>query len=156
MNRHWRVSVAVSERKVVRCHLLAAFLVIVLASGFAACSQARAQDALPDPNTATVSIGEPATVHVWNRPIVELRAKVGTLTPATRVEGIERRINNLPFDAPVDAIRTLPGTFGKISGEHGIELGKVDQGNAPSGRRAAGIGRSVAVRCDPTAAGRDS
>jgi len=101
------------ERKLVR---LAASLMIVLAAALAACSHARAQASLPDPSTATVSIGEPATVHVWNRPIVELRAKIGSVTPAMRVEGIETRIRRLPLDAPVDAVKAVPGSFGKISG----------------------------------------
>jgi small-conductance mechanosensitive channel len=120
MDRYWQLSVAVlafrPERKSVWCYLLAAALVIELAAGVAACSRARAQELLPDLNTATVNIGEPATVHVWNRPIVELRAKIGSLTPAMRVEGIERRISRLPVDAPVDAIRAVPGSLGKISG----------------------------------------
>lgn len=70
MNRHWFL-VAVPafrpERTLVR---LAASLMIVLAAGVAACSHARAQDSLPDPSAGTISIGEPATVHVWNRQIV--------------------------------------------------------------------------------------
>lgn len=101
------------ERKLIR---LAASLMIVLAAALAACSYARAQASLPDPSTATVSIGEPATVRVWNRPIVELRAKIGSVTPAMRVEGIETRIRRLPLDAPVDAVKAVPGSFGKISG----------------------------------------
>ncbi len=88
----------------------------MLAAALAACSYARAQASLPDPSTATVSIGEPATVRVWNRPIVELRAKIGSVTPAMRVEGIETRIRRLPLDAPVDAVKAVPGSFGKISG----------------------------------------
>ena len=89
---------------------------IVLAAGVAACSYARAQDALPDPTAGPIRIGEPATVHVWNRPIVELRAKIGSVTPAMRVEGIETRISRLPLDAPIYAVKAVPGSFGKISG----------------------------------------
>lgn len=117
MNRRCGVSVAApafrAERKLVQ---LVASIAILLAAGVAACAHAHAQDSHPAPNTAAVSIGEPATVHVWNRPIVELRAKIGSLTPAMRVEGIETRISRLPLDASVDEVKAIPGSFGKING----------------------------------------
>jgi small-conductance mechanosensitive channel len=121
MSRHWWLSVAVPVWRLDRKRVwLAASLAIVLAACVAVCSaaqaQGQAQGPLPDLNTATVSIGEPATVHVWNRPIVELRAKIGSLTPAMRVEAIEPRISGLPLNAPVDAIKAVSGSFGKISG----------------------------------------
>ena len=116
MNRNWFLVAVPAFRPERKLVWLAASLMIVLAASVAACSHARAQDSLPDPSAGTISIGEPAIVHVWNRPIVELRAKIGSVTPAMRVEGIETRIGRLPLDAPVDAVKAVPGSFGKISG----------------------------------------
>lgn len=116
MNRHWVLMAVPAFRPERKLVWLVASLMIVLTAGVAACSHARAQDSLPDPSTAAISIGEPATVQVWNRPIVELRAKIGSVTPAMRVEGIQTRISRLPLDAPVDAVKAVPGSFGKITG----------------------------------------
>jgi small-conductance mechanosensitive channel len=45
-----------------------------------------------------------ATITVWNRPVVVIRATVGHQTPAIRAAGIERKIEELPYrdlDSPV-------------------------------------------------------
>lgn len=75
-----------------------------------------AEELLPTLTEAKVTVGEPATLVVANRHIVELRAQIGAMTPERRVEGIERRIANLPLDTPADKIGMQPGTMGRLSG----------------------------------------
>lgn len=80
-------------------------------------SVAVSAEELPPTLTETkVTVGEPATLVVANRHIVELRAQFGAMTPERRVEGIERRIANLPLDTPADKIGMQPGTMGRLSG----------------------------------------
>lgn len=80
-------------------------------------SVAVSAEELPPTLTETkVTVGEPATLVVANRHIIELRAQFGAMTPERRVEGIERRIANLPLDTPADKIGMQPGTMGRLSG----------------------------------------
>jgi small-conductance mechanosensitive channel len=60
---------------------------------------------------------EPAQLFVWNRPIVELRASPGGVTPAQRVERIERRVSELPPAALTGEIVAEPTT---LAGEQGL------------------------------------
>ena len=46
-----------------------------------------------------VHIAEPATVEVWNRPILTLRAAIGDLDPKMRAEGARQRIEALPYSS---------------------------------------------------------
>ena len=57
-----------------------------------------AQQLPPSSDLASArAIDPPATVTVWNRPLVVIRATVGSQTPAIRVAGIEQKIEELPY-----------------------------------------------------------
>ncbi len=100
--------------KRIRCALGAAILALVFL--VAAVPLATADAGAADPTFSTVSVGEPAIVRVWNRPVVELRATIGRLTPPQRAEGIEARIQNLPPQMLGGDVVAIPGTLGKLSG----------------------------------------
>jgi small-conductance mechanosensitive channel len=70
-----------------------ALLVLAVAPGPARSQEALDADALRHVTTEAA----PATVTVWNRPIVTLRATVGSLTPARRAAIIEAKVQDLPF-----------------------------------------------------------
>lgn len=78
--------------------------------------------ALPDASDVRVTIGEPATLMVWNRPIVTLRAQIDALTPQARIERVRRRITELPADARAGEVKAVPGIFGTLHG-FWIEVG---------------------------------
>ena len=97
-------------------------LILAITVCLAPLSMARSEDVPPIASDQTkLIVGEPATVVVWNRPIVEIRGQVGSMTPDLRVEGIERRISGLPIDVPFDKIRVVPGSLGSLHG-YWIEL----------------------------------
>jgi Small-conductance mechanosensitive channel len=111
------VSVLPPWQTLMRWRRRAAAVITAVILCFVALLSAWSQDAPTRASAeAAVTSGEPATVVVWNRPIVEVRAQIGALTPDLRVEGIERRINSLPADAPFDKIQVIPGTFGNLNG----------------------------------------
>lgn len=68
-----------------------------------------------DPDSA-VTVGGPATLVVWNRPIMTLRARIGALTPAVRVAHISSRIADLPLSALTGNVRAVASSVGAISG----------------------------------------
>ncbi len=59
---------------------------------------------------------EPATVTVWNRPILVVRAPVGDRTPEQRARGMEARILELPDAALEQEITAVPGRIGDYAG----------------------------------------
>ena len=63
--------------------------------------------------------GDEATLELWNRPIVVLRATVGGRTPAERAEWMADRIADLPLDALHNDLTASP--FSNVHGS-GIEL----------------------------------
>ncbi|MBK1724750.1 hypothetical protein CKO23_21490 [Thiocystis violacea] len=58
----------------------------------------------------------PATVEVWNRPIVTLRAVIGPLDPAQRAEQVQGRIEALPPEDFGDAVHAEPAQVGRLRG----------------------------------------
>jgi small-conductance mechanosensitive channel len=72
-----------------------------------------AQVAAPGPE---VRVGAPATVTVWNRPIVELRATNDNLTARERAERVRQRIEQLPHTALTSDVQASFTTFGGMSG----------------------------------------
>lgn len=76
-----------------------------------------ADEALPiDVSKASVTVDEPATLVIWNRPIVTLRAKIDAMSPQTRVERIRERIADWPPDALTGTAKPVPATLGDLSG----------------------------------------
>ncbi len=76
---------------------------------------ARAQVALPAPG-ATVRVGEPAELEVWNRPIITLRAGIDEVTPADRVARAKTRIEAVPVTVAGEEIRAERTTMGSMTG----------------------------------------
>ncbi|HVN36926.1 MAG TPA: mechanosensitive ion channel domain-containing protein [Myxococcota bacterium] len=75
---------------------------------------------VPDvpPPLGPVSLSEPeATLEVWNRPIVTLRATFGARTPERRVELAAERIEDLPYSALTGEITHVPVSVGDVRGE---------------------------------------
>lgn len=67
-------------------------------------------------STATATPGEPATVVIWNRPVVELRAKIGSLTPEARARNIEQKFRALTYEELSAEPRSVASTVGDLSG----------------------------------------
>jgi small-conductance mechanosensitive channel len=55
-----------------------------------------------------IGTGQPATVTVWNREVVTLRAALGEVGPAERAERVRRRIEELPPGALASAVAVAP------------------------------------------------
>lgn len=70
----------------------------------------------PTPAVHAVRVGEPATLTVWNRPVVTLRAKVDEVDPSIRVRNAERRIEDLPTAALRGTVAVAPGQLNELSG----------------------------------------
>jgi small-conductance mechanosensitive channel len=86
---------------------IAALLLLLLASPAIAQVPAPGQE---------VRVGAPATVTVWNRPIVELRATNDNVTPQERAERVRQRIEQLPYTALTSEVQASSTTFGGMSG----------------------------------------
>lgn len=76
-------------------------------------SPATAQEAMP---AHEVRPGAPATVTVWNRPILELRAEIDNVPSRERAERVRHRIEQLPFSALTSEVRASPTTIAGASG----------------------------------------
>lgn len=76
-------------------------------------SPATAQVTMP---VQEVRVGAPATVTVWNRPILELRAEIDNVSPQVRAERVRERIEQLPFSTLTDQVRTSPTSIGGTAG----------------------------------------
>jgi small-conductance mechanosensitive channel len=63
-----------------------------------------------------VVVGEPATLVVWNRPIVVFRAGLGRLTPEKRAETAAQRIEGIPDQALLGKVWADPGRIGDLEG----------------------------------------
>jgi small-conductance mechanosensitive channel len=63
-----------------------------------------------------VRLGQPVTVIVWNRPIVELRAGFDDIGPNDRAARIERRIKQLPDEALLGTVVAKPAQIGGLKG----------------------------------------
>ena len=99
---------------------LALWLIIGLAGALRAEVEApgRLQPA-PDvpPPLGPVSRSDPeATLEVWNRPIVTLRATFGARSPARRVELAAERIEDLPYSALTGELAEIPVAVGEVRG----------------------------------------
>ncbi len=68
------------------------------------------------PTVTERSAPAPATLVVWNRPIVVFRAAIGRIPPAERAAAAVRRIEGLPDDVRPDEIRTEAATVGEWRG----------------------------------------
>jgi len=74
---------------------------------------------VPDapPPLGPISLSDPeATLEVWNRPIVTLRATFGARTPERRVELAAERIEDLPDSALTGEIAQVPVAVGEVRG----------------------------------------
>jgi small-conductance mechanosensitive channel len=76
-----------------------------------ASAQALASSAGPE-----VTVGAPATVEVWNRPILTLRATVGQQDPEQRADKVRGRIEALPYEDLSDLVRADPASVGSLHG----------------------------------------
>jgi hypothetical protein len=63
-----------------------------------------------------VRLGQPVTVIVWNRPIVELRAGFDDIGPNDRAARIERRIKQLSDQALLGTVVAKPAQIGGLKG----------------------------------------
>lgn len=64
--------------------------------------------------TLEVRSAAPATVTVWNRPVVVLRASIDGVSPRERAEGIQSRIEELPLEGA--DIRAEPASIRGLEG----------------------------------------
>ena len=74
---------------------------------------------VPDvaPPLGAISLSEPeATLEVWNRNIVTMRATFGARTPERRVELAAERIEDLPYSALTGEIAEVPVSVGEVRG----------------------------------------
>jgi small-conductance mechanosensitive channel len=98
-------------RQVLRLLATAALLLL------SATAPLSAQPPQPDPGAVSErGVPAPATVVVWNRPIVVFRAVVGQVRPADRAALAERRIEELPGDVRPEEIRAEASTIGAWRG----------------------------------------
>lgn len=81
----------------------------------AAASALPAQVTIPT-SGATVEVGTPASLEVWNRPVVELRASINGVTPQERVDRARHRIEDLPISAHKDPVLATSTTMGSLTG----------------------------------------
>jgi small-conductance mechanosensitive channel len=63
-----------------------------------------------------VRVAEPATVEMWNRPILTLRASVGDLDPRARAEGVRQRIEALPYSTLSEKVQATSTRLGQLEG----------------------------------------
>jgi small-conductance mechanosensitive channel len=84
----------------------------------AACCLVAAPVAAQDPTDANTAVtaGEPAQLEVWNRPIVILRANIGTASPAERVRRAAERIESLPDEELGTAPHAISARVGTLEG----------------------------------------
>ena len=66
--------------------------------------------------TIAVESADPATLKVWNRNIVELRAKIGESTPEERAADIKERIEQMPYPALTEEVSVVPATVANLKG----------------------------------------
>lgn len=79
------------------------------------CSSACAATGAPL-DAEQVRRSEPATVEIWNRPVLTVRAAVGAIEPQARAASIRRRIDALtPADLSMP-VRAAPGRIGELQG----------------------------------------
>jgi hypothetical protein len=62
------------------------------------------------------AIDAPAVVTLWNRPIIELRATIGNLTPAKRVAIIREKLDEIPYADLGQPVGVEPAEVGAVSG----------------------------------------
>ncbi|HSF04685.1 MAG TPA: mechanosensitive ion channel domain-containing protein [Methylomirabilota bacterium] len=98
-------------RQVFRALAPAAFLLFVAAAPLPAQPPQSDQSAASERGAPA-----PATLVVWNRPIVVFRAVVGQVRPADRAAIAERRIEELPGDVRPEEIRAEASTIGAWRG----------------------------------------
>jgi hypothetical protein len=100
-----------SSTPVLRILTLAAFVLV------AASASLPAQPSGPGrPAPAEPGVPAPATLVVWNRPIVIFRAAIGQVRPAERAATAARRIEALPDDVRPEEIRIEAATIGAWRG----------------------------------------
>jgi len=68
------------------------------------------------PAPSLVTVGPPATLTVWNRHIIQLRAVNNGATATERVARAVRRIQELPATSYDDSITSRPANFGGLEG----------------------------------------
>jgi small-conductance mechanosensitive channel len=102
------------------CHVrapLLAILVAILVAGAVRAETGEKPTTIANP-LGELTLSEPeATLEVWNRPIVTLRAGFGTRTPAIRAKLALHRIQDLPYGALRGEITRVPVNVGEVHGE---------------------------------------
>lgn len=76
---------------------------------------AGAQEPPTQARTISVQAGEPATLTVWNRPIVTLRATIDNRPPRVRIAEIAERIEDIPVTI-IPEVTAVQATQGGLSG----------------------------------------
>jgi small-conductance mechanosensitive channel len=92
-----------------RAVLIAAVLLLAAASVWSQTAPT------PAPH-ADQPVSEPATLILWNRPIVVFRIPVGSVSPAERAAGAARRFDALTDDVRPDEIAAVPAAIGELRG----------------------------------------
>ena len=75
-----------------------------------------AAQSVPSQEPLSVRRAEPATVVIWNRPIVTLRAAVGSLDPSVRAANVRQRIESLPYTALGEQVTVSRARIGQLEG----------------------------------------
>jgi small-conductance mechanosensitive channel len=100
-----------------RVRSVLSILVVVGVWAAAAWSWAEtAQPARTAPPGASEPSVAPATLTIWNRPIVVFRAPVDRISPAERAAAAARRFDQLPDDLRPDEVIAAPATLGDLQG----------------------------------------
>ena len=99
------------------CTVARLWLLVITFLVVAALAEAAEPDSsVTDLRETSVTLGEPASLVVWNRPIVTLRASIDALTPQIRIARIQKRISSLPPNALTGQVKPMPATLGMLSG----------------------------------------
>ena len=70
----------------------------------------------PVESATQITLGEPAELVVWNRPIVTFRAAIGETTPEDRVERALQRFDSIPDTELAAPPRAIPAHVGQLNG----------------------------------------
>jgi len=69
-----------------------------------------------DSGALTVRRSEPATVEIWNRPIVILRAAIGNREPKDRAQDTRERIEAIPYSLLAEGVTVGRAKIGSLEG----------------------------------------
>jgi small-conductance mechanosensitive channel len=89
---------------------------IAFAAARPALAQSAPQAGAPATQATPAAAEEPATLIVWNRPIIVFRAPFGSLSPKERVETAARRIEAIPESSLRDTVKADHTRLGDVGG----------------------------------------